>query len=84
MFAALHENVHIIVAAAIKTVQQAGLYPSQIDALYFTGGSTGLSFLSEQIGAQFDRAERVFGDRFASVAMGLGIYAKRRYGQEKI
>ena len=79
VFASLNDYVHKIVAAAKVTVQQAGLKPSQIDALYFTGGSTGLSFLSERIGEAFHQAERVFGDRFASVAMGLGIYAQRRF-----
>ncbi len=79
VFASLADHVHKIVAAAKETVHQAGLKPSQIDALYFTGGSTGLSFLSERIGEAFSQAERVFGDRFASVAMGLGIYAQRRF-----
>ena len=80
VFAALDEHINKIAAAALETVRQAGLKPNQIDALYFTGGSTGLPFLSEQIGAAFPNAERVFGDRFASVAMGLGIYAARQFG----
>ena len=66
-----------IVDAARVTVQQAGLVPGQIDALYFTGGSTGLRLLAKNIAAAFPAARAVRGDRFASVATGLGIYAKR-------
>ncbi len=66
-----------IVEAARITVQQAGLRPEQVDALYFTGGSTGLRLLAQQIGAVFPAARAVRGDRFASVATGLGIYARR-------
>ncbi len=79
LFAAIDEQVKKIVSAATETAQQAGLKTNQIDALYFTGGSTGLRFLAEAIGAAFPQAERVAGDRFASVAMGLGIYAQRRF-----
>jgi len=55
--------------------------PGKISAIYFTGGSTGLGFLTERIAAQFPQARPVSGDRFSSVASGLGIYAQRRFGQ---
>jgi hypothetical chaperone protein len=61
-------------------VRQAGLKPMHIDALYFTGGSTGLAALTQRIAQRFPQAERVDGDRFASVVSGLGIYAQRRFG----
>lgn len=57
---------------------EAGLHIA-FDALYFTGGSTGLRCLSQRIAAAFPRAEPVFGDRFASVAAGLGIHAARLF-----
>jgi len=66
-----------ITDAARATVAQAGLAPDHIDALYFTGGSTGLKLLSEEIAAAFPQARRVTGDRFASVATGLGLHAQR-------
>jgi hypothetical chaperone protein len=66
-----------IVDSARETVAQAGLQPSQIDALYFTGGSTGLRLLAQQIAAAFPEARAVRGDRFASVATGLALYAQR-------
>jgi len=58
-------------------VAQAGLVPAQIDALYFTGGSTGLRLLADRIAAVFPTAQVARGDRFASVVTGLGLHAQR-------
>jgi hypothetical chaperone protein len=66
-----------IVAAARDTVQTAGVSIRDVSAIYFTGGSTGLAFLSGALAAAFPDAEAVFGDRLASVATGLGIHARR-------
>ena len=68
-----------IVAAARETVRLAGIAPDAVTAVFFTGGSTGLSFLADAIAAPFPRARRVFGDRLASVATGLGIHAERLF-----
>jgi len=46
----------------------------------FTGGSTGLKLLAERIAAWFPAAKVVRGDRFASVAQGLGVHARRAFG----
>ena len=78
--AALDHNVARIVNAALATLQLAGLTAERVSAVYFTGGSTGLGFLTGRIAALFPRARRVAGDRHASVATGLGIYAMRRFG----
>ena len=74
---ALDADIERIVAAACEAVAQAGLKPAQIDALYFTGGSTGLRLLASRLSAAFPAARSVRGDRFASVATGLGLYARR-------
>ena len=74
--AALQVDVDRIVQAAIETVRLAGLVPDQVDALYFTGGSTGLKFLVQALQAPFSRAQSVQGDRLASVATGLGLHAE--------
>ncbi|WJF90251.1 Hsp70 family protein [Paraburkholderia bonniea] len=66
-----------IVLAAHHTVQVAGVKPEDVSAIYFTGGSTGLAFLSGALAAAFAQAQPVFGDRLASVATGLGIHARR-------
>jgi hypothetical chaperone protein len=58
----------------------AGVAAAQVQALYFTGGSTGLTPLVDRIAAQFPQAQRVRGDRFASVAQGLGLHARAVFG----
>jgi hypothetical chaperone protein len=48
--------------------------------VYFTGGSTGLAPLVDRIAAAFPAAQRVRGDRYASVAQGLGLHARAVFG----
>jgi hypothetical chaperone protein len=74
------EETRRIVEAARETVQAAGVRSADVNALYFTGGSTGLLFLTEALSAAFPQARPVFGDRLASVATGLGIHAQRLFG----
>jgi hypothetical chaperone protein len=66
-----------IVGAARETLCQADLKPGRLDAMYFTGGSTGLQPLVAAIAAIAPNARIVRGDRFASVATGLGVHAGR-------
>lgn len=75
-----HDETLRIVQAARDTVQAAGVAPRDVGAIYFTGGSTGLAFLSGALAAAFPQAQPVFGDRLASVATGLGIHARRLFG----
>jgi hypothetical chaperone protein len=72
-----HDDMQRIVQAARDTVQAAGVATRDVSAVYFTGGSTGLAFLSNALAAAFPTAKPVFGDRLASVATGLGIHARR-------
>ncbi len=77
---AIEGDLNRIVEAALATVAQAGLPAQRIDALYFTGGSTGLRLLADKISAAFGQARAVRGDRFASVATGLALHAQRCFG----
>lgn len=76
---AVEVDLQRIVQAADDTLKLAALQPGQIDALYFTGGSTGLTALTERIAARFPDATVQRGDRFASVAQGLGVHAARHF-----
>ena len=76
---ALRDDIERIAQAGRETVERAGLQPSDVDALYFTGGSTGLTVLADRIAADFPAARPVRGDRFASVATGLGLHAARLF-----
>lgn len=78
--AALADSISRIAGAARQAIVQAGLSPSQIDALYFTGGSTALSSLASAIGSVVPDAAQVDGDRFTSVVSGLAVDASRRFG----
>ena len=80
--AAIEADLARIVQAASVTVQMAGVSPDAVDVLYFTGGSTGLEPLVDRIAAGFPRAERVRGDRYASVAQGLGWHARAVFGPQ--
>jgi hypothetical chaperone protein len=77
---ALRPDFEQIVGAAHEALRQAGVAADAVDAIYFTGGSTGLAPLVERIAAGFGRAERVRGDRFSSVAQGLGWHARALFG----
>ena len=78
--AAIDADLDRIAGAADETLAQAGLARDQVDALYFTGGSTGLKPLAERIAARLPAARVMRGDRFASVAQGLGLHARRVFG----
>ncbi len=76
---ALRDDVQRIVETARETVRQAQIDSGQIDALYFTGGSTGLESLVERLTSAFPAAHTVRGNRFTSVVSGLAITAQRRF-----
>jgi hypothetical chaperone protein len=78
--AAIEDDLERIVQAARETARRAGLAPEAVDTLYFTGGSTGLTSLVQRISAAFPAARSVRGDRFASVAQGLGVHARAVFG----
>jgi hypothetical chaperone protein len=76
---ALQVDQDRIVAAAEETLRQAGVAASAVQTLFFTGGSTGLGSLVDGISAVFPGATPIRGDRFASVAHGLGLHARRLF-----
>jgi hypothetical chaperone protein len=77
---ALRDDIGRIAQAALETVAMAGMASERIDALYFTGGSTGLLPLTDALAAAFPAARAVHGERLASVATGLGLHARRVFG----
>jgi len=80
---ALQDDVHRIVGTALETVRRAQIQADEVDAVYFTGGSTGLDFLALQLAGRFPYAKAVRGDRYASVVTGLAITAQRRFGAKE-
>jgi hypothetical chaperone protein len=72
-----------VVTAARETLHQAGLHHDAVDVLYLTGGSTGLSPLAQRLAAVCPAATLIRGDRFASVAQGLGVHAQRTFAPHR-
>ena len=69
------------VAARIgRCLTQAGLAAERIDALFLTGGSTGLPHLRAALTGALPAARVVEGDIFGSVGLGLTLEAGRRMG----
>ncbi len=80
--AAIEADVARVVVAARETLHLAGLSADAVDLLYLTGGSTGLVPLVQRLAALCPHAQVVRGDRFASVAQGLGLHAQRVFAPQ--
>jgi hypothetical chaperone protein len=66
-----------IISNSYQAVELAGLDKSQIDTVYLTGGSMGITHLYEKVVKNFCDANIVEGDRATSVARGLALHASR-------
>jgi len=76
---AVAADVQRIVDAATATVVKSGLAPDAIETLFMTGGSTALPGFEAAMRAAFPGARIHYGDRFASVAQGLGLAAREQF-----
>lgn len=72
-------QVQQIIDTVETTVQEAGIKHADINAIFYTGGSTKIPLIREKINALFPTAEVVQGDAFGSVGLGLTIDATRRF-----
>jgi hypothetical chaperone protein len=63
-----------------QTLDDAGVGPEAIDAVFLTGGSSRLPLLRAEVQAVFPDASFVEGDAFGSVATGLTLDAHNRFG----
>ncbi|NNM59426.1 MAG: Hsp70 family protein [Legionellales bacterium] len=76
----LAEYIQKIVAKILQTIEQAGVKPTDINAVFYTGGSTKIPAIRNTINPLFPKADIVQGDAFGSVGLGLTIEAERQYG----
>ncbi len=75
-------EVRKIIQTALSTVEQgARIVAADIDTIFMTGGSTALPGFVGAVQAAFPTSKIMQGDRFSSVATGLGISAARMYNQ---
>lgn len=64
----------------VKTVlKTAGVKAEQVDTVFFTGGSSGVRGLRQQIARLVPMARAIEGDLFGSIGAGLGLDAARRF-----
>lgn len=78
---AIDPGIAEIVTVATDTVRRlAGIGSDDIDTIFLTGGSTALPGFEQSIRRAFPRSIINYGDRFSSVAAGLGLKAARKYG----
>lgn len=78
---AVEDDIYRIARTAMITVtEKAGLKAEQIDTIFMTGGSTALPGFEKAIQKSFPKARLHYGDRFSSVATGLGLSAAAKYG----
>ena len=75
----IEDQVQKIITTIKETVSIANIQFSDINAIFYTGGSTRIPFIRNRITELFPSAEIVEGDAFGSVGMGLTIEAMRRY-----
>jgi len=77
--AAIH-HLTLQVEDAVKSVlASANIQANQIDTIFFTGGSSGVRGLRQQLAALVPDAKIVEGDLFGSIGTGLGLDAMRRF-----
>ena len=69
-----------IAARITNCLDQAGLAPDAIDAVFLTGGSVQLAHVRKAILGAVPDARAIDGDTFGAVGKGLTIEAIRRYG----
>ncbi len=79
----IDEDVQKIISTIRMTIETANIQFSDIDAIFYTGGSTKIPSIRNSINAIFPNAKIIQGDAFGSVGLGLTIDAKRKYMEGK-
>lgn len=67
-------------ASLAQLLSNADIKADQVDTLFFTGGSSGVSALRRSLAAMLPNARSVEGNTFGSIGSGLAIEAWKRYG----
>ena len=76
---AIRHLIDQIAASVHYTLSSAGVAISDVDTVFFTGGSSGVRGLRQRIAAMVPDARHVDGDLFGSIGKGLGLDAYRRF-----
>jgi hypothetical chaperone protein len=76
----IDDSLNKIIETIKNTVSLSGAKFTDINAIFYTGGSTNIPIIREKINLLFPNASIIRGDAFGSVGLGLTIEAQRRYG----
>jgi hypothetical chaperone protein len=66
-------------SAVLGLLRDADVEREEVDTVFFTGGSSGVPLLRQQIAQLLPTAQRVEGDLFGSIGAGLALDAARRF-----
>ncbi|MER9968585.1 Hsp70 family protein [Mesorhizobium sp. M0060] len=78
--ATIARDIERVAATVEQTVRDAQVKPSDITAVFLTGGSTAIPLARQQILALVPLASVIEGDVFGSVGLGLALDAQRKFG----
>ncbi len=78
---AIRNQVTKVEVTVANMLRAAGLAAADIDTVFFTGGSSGVPLLRQQILTLMPAARCVEGDLFGSIGAGLALDALRQFGQ---
>jgi len=76
---AIEEELEKLGRVTADILKQAGIKKTEIEAIFFTGGSTKIPILKKKIFDVIPQAEVIEGDAFGSVGYGLVIDAEQKF-----
>jgi hypothetical chaperone protein len=78
--ATIARDIERVTATVGQTIRDAQVKPSDITAVFLTGGSTAIPLARREILSIVPRASVIEGDMFGSVGLGLALDAERKFG----
>lgn len=78
--ATIARDIERVTETVARTIRDAGVKPSDITAVFLTGGSTAIPLARREILSLVPRASVIEGDMFGSVGLGLALDAQRKFG----
>ena len=81
--AAIGGLVSSIEATVKALLRDANVTATEVDTVFFTGGSSAVPLLRERISALLPQARAVEGDLFGSIGAGLALDAQRKFGPNR-
>lgn len=75
----INKDLHTIYQGITQLMKDAGINNSDVDAVFFTGGTTQVGKIQQDIMSMFENAKMVKGNVFGSVGYGLALDAAKRF-----